>query len=200
MRLATSYSTCLLHVLNLDPQDINSAKRYNKFTRKCLCKLYLRTNITKTYITSSRLILSTSDINYIYQILQTISHNLKWLSCSISHPYQLNHFSILLSNTVEDIKHAMLTSMTKSIMNVTYHHIMLPTDLPTISPFHIDRKIDEKHLVPRIPTNLFKSSSSIKSCFMLYLPQCTLYQMLLQMLCSCKKSSQPNVFMPISPY
>ena len=60
----------------------------------------------------------------------------------------------------------MLTSMTNTIINVTYHHdndlimflqyspigISLAVMLPTISPFGIDGNIDEKHLVPRIPT------------------------------------------------
>ena len=63
-------------------------------------------------------------------------------------------------------KIAMLTSMTKSFMNVTYHDsniskifthrkfisIHASNNLSTISPFDIDGNIDEKHLVPRIPT------------------------------------------------
>ena len=59
----------------------------------------------------------------------------------------------------------MLTSITNTIMNVTYHHdndiimfqeyspigISLAFMLLKISPFGIDSSIDEKDLVPRIP-------------------------------------------------
>ena len=44
--------------------------------------------------------------------------------------YQLDIPAILLSDTTQkcyvDIKHAMLTSMKKLVMNVTYHHISTP--------------------------------------------------------------------------
>ena len=151
---------CLLHILNLNSQNNNFSKRYNKFTKRCLCKLYLRTYITKTYITSSKLFLSASDINYIFQILSIISHNLTWLSCSTSHPCQLNLSIILLLDTTEDSKHAMLTSMKNSVMNVTYlqyYPIRISSAfiLPTISPFGTDGNIDEKHLLPRIPTTKY---------------------------------------------
>ena len=60
----------------------------------------------------------------------------------------------------------MLTSMINIVMNVIYHHdndlIMFLQYSPigisssfmllTISSFDIDGNIDEKHLVPRIPT------------------------------------------------
>lgn len=67
-------------------------------------------------------------------------------------------------DTIEDIKHAMLTSMTNSIMNVTYHH---QTNLPTISPFGIDGNIDEKHLVPKMPTKAKQSSHSLHQSYSL---------------------------------
>jgi hypothetical protein len=79
-------------------------------------------------------------------------------------------------------------------MNVTYNHnndlimflqyshieVSLAFMLPTISPFGIDGNIDEKHLVPRIPT--------IKDCYPFFsnplhqsfspidITQCSLYQ------------------------
>ena len=64
--MAKSSPTYLLHVRNLDSINNNSAKRYNKFTRTCLYKLYLGIDITKTYTTSSKLNISSSHVNFMY--------------------------------------------------------------------------------------------------------------------------------------
>ena len=86
----------------------------------------------------------------------------------------------------------MLTSMTK-IVNVTYHHdndliiflqyspigISSAFILPTVSPFGIDGNIDEKYLVPRIPTlkdwYLFFSNPLHQLLSPIDIPQCALY-------------------------
>lgn len=100
----------------------------------------------------------------------------------------------------------MLTSMTNSVMNVTYHHSNISTILPhrntirihasnnltTISSFGIDGNIDEKHLVPRMPTRLliflFKYSLSI--ILPIDICQCAFYQTVIPWCTLCQNS--PN--------
>ena len=86
-------------------------------------------------------------------------------------------------------KIAMLISMTNLVMNVTYYHSNISTILPhrniisihasknrsKISPFGIDGNIEERHLVPRIPTkecSFFFSNPLHQSFSCIDIPQC----------------------------
>ena len=147
-----------VYVLNHDPQDIISTKSYKIFTKICLCKLYLRIDITKTYITSSRLIifhlLLISYTRYLEVSLITLDSEKTQLAIHINLIFLLFFCQISQKTT-------MLISMTKLVMNVTYHHSNISIILPhrNIINIHTSKKICGR----RLAIKHAKSMKHIKS-------------------------------------
>ena len=106
--------------LTLTSQNNKSTKRYNKFTRTCLYKLYLRIIFTKTCITSSRInILCFQGQIYIIDTYQYLA--LTFLSGNSQLSIHINLIFPLFFYQIPQ-KIAMLTLMTNTVLNVTYHH------------------------------------------------------------------------------